>query len=274
MSLWSVFRNNYFLAAIFLLSLVLGTAVTQPSPPEGMVYVPGGQFFFQTFNRWREGLNNERFEMGPIGQWYVTEKAVQIEPFFIDRTEVTNAQFKKFLDATGYTPRFNDNFLRHWKDGTYPKGQAEYPVVWVDLEDAKAYAAWAGKQIPTEEQWQMAAQGSDSRIYPWGNLYDLTRANVRSNGPQKVGLFPKGASPYGCLDMVGNVWEWTDSKQDDGRHWFSYLRGGSWFQPISSTWYIESGLITNNQRLKFWWLSPGLNRGETIGFRCVKVVSN
>jgi hypothetical protein len=70
--------------------------------------------------------------------------------------------------------------------------------------------------------------------------------------------------------MVGNVAEMTDSFQDDGWHWFSYLRGGSWFQAFGSIWYAENGLLTNQQRLKFWWLNPGFNRSPAIGFRCVK----
>jgi formylglycine-generating enzyme required for sulfatase activity len=238
--------------------------------PAGMVSVPGGEFHFQQFNRWREGVNTERLEMGPLSQLYVTEKTVTLRPFFIDKTEVTNAQYKQFLDAAGYRPKFPDNFLKHWSGSSYPEGQAGHPVVWVDLADAQAYCGWAGKRLPTEEQWQMAAQGTDGRLYPWGNAPDLSKANVMSNGSRPVGSYPQGASPYGCLDMVGNVWEWTDSKEDDGRHWLSYLRGGAWFQPRSSVWFTESGLLTNNQRLKFWWDAPGLNRASTIGFRCVQ----
>lgn len=252
------------------LLIVAGAACAQPVPPAEMTLVPGGEFHFLQANRWREGLSLERMAMDPIGQAYVTEKTVTLKPFFIDRTEVTNAQFKKFLGATGYQPRFKDNFLRHWKNGTYPEGEGEFPVIWVDLDDAKAFAVWAGKALPTEEQWQMAAQGTDGRLYPWGNEYDISRANVMADGPRPVGSYPNGASPYGNLDMVGNVWEWTDSKEDDGNHWFSYIRGGSWFQPVSSVWYTESGLLTNYQRLKFWWFSPGLNRSATIGFRCVR----
>jgi formylglycine-generating enzyme required for sulfatase activity len=255
---------------LFLFLDLSGLAMAQPSTPEGMVYVPGGEFHFLVYNRWREGLNNEQFEMGPLGQWYITEKTVLLKPYFMDKTEVTNAEFKKFLDATGYKPQHQNSFLKHWEGGNYSNDQADQPVVWVDLNDVKAYAQWAGKQIPTEEQWQLAAQGKDGRLYPWGNDYDLKKANVRSSGPKEVNLYIDGASPYGCLNMVGNVWEWTDSKHDDGRHWYSYLRGGSWFQPVKSTWYTESGLITNFQRLKYWWLSPGLNRNETVGFRCVK----
>ena len=261
------------LAAVAVVSLgVLDAEPGEPVPPEGMVYVPGGEFRLELFNRWREGLSHERFERGPLGQWYVTDEVVSLLPFFIDETEVTNAQFERFLAASGFRPRFDDNFLRHWKGGTFPPGQADHPVVWVDLEDAWAYARWAGKQIPTEAQWQVAAQGPDGRLFPWGDRNDLSRANVGSSGPRPVGSYPEGRSPYGCLDMAGTVWEWTDSKEDDGRHWFSYLRGGSWFQPVRSAWYTEGGLLTNNQRLKLWWLSPGLNRSETIGFRCVKPI--
>ena len=259
---------------IFVFLDPAGLIIAQPSSPEGMVYIPGGEFHFLVYNRWREGLNNEKFEMGPLGQWYITEKVAHLRPYFIDKTEVTNAMFKKFLNATGYRPVHDDNFLKHWEGDIFTKDQADLPVVWVDLEDAKRYARWAGKKIPTEEQWQLAAQGKDGRLYPWGNEYDLSKANVRSQGARDVSSFKEGASPYGCLNMVGNVWEWTDSKHDDGRHWFSYLRGGSWFQPVKSTWYTESGLFTNHQRLKFWWLSPGLNRSETIGFRCVKSIGS
>jgi formylglycine-generating enzyme required for sulfatase activity len=266
--LFASILNIFIIISVFIDSP--RSAFGQPALPEGMVYIPGGEFHFLVYNRWREGLNNEKFEMGPLGQWYVTEKVVNLKPFFIDKTEVTNAQFKKFLDVSGYKPQHSNNFLKHWKGGMYPEGGANYPVIWIDLEDAKAYARWSGKEIPSEEQWQLAAQGKDGRLYPWGNAYDLTKANVRSDGPRNVSDLKEGASPYGCLNMVGNVWEWTDSKQDDGRHWFSYLRGGSWFQPVKSTWYTESGLFTNYQRLKYWWLSPGLNRNETIGFRCVK----
>lgn len=266
--LFASILKGFFVVLLVISSIELLHA--QPTPPEGMVYIPGGEFHFLVYNRWREGLNNEQFEMGPLGQWYVTDEVVNLNSYFIDKTEVTNAQFKKFLDASGYKPEHDINFLKHWEGGIYPNGQGSYPVVWVDLDDATAYARWAGKELPTEAQWQLASQGKDGRLYPWGNEYDLKKANVRTDGPREVTDLEEGVSPYGCLNMVGNVWEWTDSKHDDGRHWFSYLRGGSWYQPVKSTWYTESGLFTNYQRLKYWWLSPGLNRNETIGFRCVK----
>ena len=166
------------------------------------------------------------------------------------------------------------NFLKHWKNGKIPKGKENYPVVYVDYWDAKAYAEWAGKKLPTEAQWQYAAQGTDGRIFPWGDKWDPKKANVNSNGTKPVGSYPEGASPFGVLDMAGNVAEMTDSFQDDGWHWFSYIRGGSWFQSFASLWYMENGVVTNRQRLKFWWLNPGFNRSSAIGFRCVKAAGN
>jgi len=91
------------------------------------------------------------------------------KPYWIDKYPVTNAQFKKFLDATHYHPQDDLNFLRDWKEGNYPSGWESKPVTWVSLEDARAYAAWTGKRLPHEWEWQYAAQGSDGRAYPWGN---------------------------------------------------------------------------------------------------------
>jgi iron(II)-dependent oxidoreductase len=128
-------------------------------------------------------------------------------------TPVTNAQFKKFLDSTRYHPKDDLNFLRDWKDGNYPAGWENRPVTWVSEEDARAYASWAGKRLPHEWEWQYAAQGTDGRLYPWGNEWDDSAVPVpdRSRtmrGPDPIDAHPKGASPFGVMDMVGNVWQW------------------------------------------------------------------
>jgi len=240
--------------------------------PKGMVLIPGAKFHYIQINRWREGLEIKPYKEGPIGDAYKEEYWVKLDSFYIDIHEVTNQQYKEFLDATGYKPKWPRNFLKHWQNGKYPRGKAKYPVVHVDYWDAKAYAEWAGKELPTEAQWQYAAQGRDGRLFPWGNEWDPKKANVGSKGTCPVGSYLKGASPFGVVDMVGNVAEMTDSFQDDGWHWFSYIRGGSWFQSFGSLWYMENGLVTNQQRLKFWWLNPGFNRSPAIGFRCVKEV--
>ena len=103
---------------------------------------------------------------------------MQIKSFWIDTYPVTNTQFKKFLDNAHYHPQDDLNFLRDWKDGSFPAGWDNKPVTWVSLDDARAYAAWAGKRLPHEWEWQYAAQGNDGRTYPWGN--DWKRMPFRS----------------------------------------------------------------------------------------------
>jgi iron(II)-dependent oxidoreductase len=238
--------------------------------PPDMVIIPGGKFLMRVEYRWREGLTLDTLVMDDAGVRYRSIIEVEIPSFYMDKTEVTNSQFKQFLDATGYRPKWPDNFLKHWKNGTYPDGKERHPVVWISLEDAKAYAKWAGKRLPTEEEWQKAAQGTDGRAWPWGNVFDPAKANMDSPDTQPVGSFPQGASPYGCLDMAGNVWEWTDSFATDGYHDFSWLRGGSFFLAKGSLWYMQGGPIANYQRVKFWMMTPALNRCGTVGFRCAK----
>ncbi len=262
--------NKLTIALLVFASIVVAPPRSSAQPnTDGMVRIEGARFQYVQVNRWREGLERNAYVEGALGDAYVETRWVELEGYFIDRTEVTNRQYREFLDATGYEPRWSQNFLKHWSGGAYPRSEADHPVVYVDFHDAKAYCAWRGGDLPTEEQWQYAAQGTDGRLFPWGDEWDPTRANVGSTGTRAVGSYPSGASPHGVLDMTGNVAEMTDSFQDDGWHWFSYLRGGSWFQATGSLWYTENGLLTNQQRLKFWWLNPGYNRSPAIGFRCV-----
>ena len=109
-----------------------------------------------------------------------------MKPFYIDQYPVTNAEFKKFLDAADYRPKDDHNFLRDWQNGTFPGGWANKPVTWVSLEDARAYAAWAGKRLPHEWEWQYAAQGADGRLYPWGNQWDERGGPAARPGPRSA----------------------------------------------------------------------------------------
>jgi formylglycine-generating enzyme required for sulfatase activity len=194
---------------------------------------------------------------------------VDVPAFFIDECEVSNAEFRRFLDATGWRPGHAHAFLRHWPDGEMPEALADHPVVWVDLEDARAYARWAGKRLPTEVEWQLAAQGTDGRKWPWGGEPDATRANATRRGTIPVRSLPDGRSPYGCYHMSGNVWEWTESERDDGHTRFAIIRGGSWFDAEGSIWYVRGGPQPCDSHAKLLLLWPGLDRCSTVGFRCV-----
>ncbi len=119
-------------------------------------------------------------------------------------------------------------------------------MTWVSLEDARAYAAWAGKRLPREWGWQYAAQGNDGQAYPWGEAWNAAAVPTPSKGralvpPDAVDAHPAGANPFGVLDMVGNVWQWTDEHQDDHTR-AAVLRGGSAYQPQGSIWVFPPGL--------------------------------
>ncbi len=146
-------------------------------------------------------------------------RQVHLDAFYLDRAPVTNQQFKSFLDVTRYEPRDEgkNRFLAHWAKRAIPRGQAHHPVVNVSWHDARAYAAWAGKRLPTEAEWEKAARGVDGRNYPWGRATPTSKhANFgKTRGSTTaVGSYPLGASPYGALDLAGNVWEWCDDADD------------------------------------------------------------
>src|SRR5581483_9415366 len=118
-----------------------------------------------------------------------------------------------------YRPADAHNFLANWKDGTFPSGWDNKPVTWVSIEDARAYAAWSGKRLPHEWEWQYAAQSSDGRLYPWGADWNLRALPPVDPGPamrplSDVAAYSQGASPFGLLDMEGNVSQWSDEYRD------------------------------------------------------------
>ena len=198
------------------------------------------------------------------------QRHVSLKPYAIDITPVTNQQFAEFLQQTGYQPQHTENFLKHWLDGAIPDGLENHPVVYVSLDDARAYAQWAGKRLPTEAEWQHAAQGIEQLVYPWGNVWrDDTCNHGQFGTTTPVTHFPHGRSPYGCYDMCGNVWEWTESERTDGRTRFGTLKGGSYYQAQGSFWYADGGAKPNDFAAKFLLMYDGLDRCATIGFRCV-----
>jgi len=199
----------------------------------GMVLVPAGSFLY-----------------GPDG------KEVFLDMFYIDRSPVTNAEYERFVRETGYRPpRYADD----------PRlNEPEQPVTGVSYADAAQFARWAGKELPTEQQWEKAARGTDGRVYPWGN--DPPGASDASFGqdpetgtPKAVASWPRNVSPFGAQDMCGNVWEWTASRYKKDSE-FHVVRGGCYNDPVE---YLHV-----YYRLE----AHPKDKCEAIGFRCVKNV--
>lgn len=156
------------------------------------------------------------------------QRRVYLDAFGIGRTPVTNRQYKVFVDATRHA------VPDHWENGRIPTGKEDHPVVYVSQDDAQAFCSWAGVSLPTEQQWEKAARGTNGHKYPWGDPPpDENRCNFNRHvgDTTPVGRYsPQGDSPYGVVDMAGNVWEWCGSEY----HWRSSLCGGSWFALVAS----------------------------------------
>ena len=248
---------------------------TASPTPSGMIRIPAADFLFQVSGVEIEGMNDVGVDVQY--PWEDSPRrfhahAIHVNSFYIDKFPVTNADFKKFLDGTHYHPKDDQNFLRDWKGRTYPSGWESKPVTWVSLEDARTYASWVGKRLPHEWEWQYAAQGTDMRLYPWGNDWDagavpLPDKSRTIRGPDDVNAHPKGASPFGVMDLVGNVWQWTEEFVDEHTR-ASIVRGGSYYLPKGSIWYFPQAYKLNEHG-KLLLMSPSMDRSGTIGFRCV-----
>lgn len=229
------------------------------SVPENMILIPGAEF---------------SFNVAPVDEFMpypdVNGRVVAIDSFLIDKYPVTNAQYHHFLVSSGYQPSDTARFLRHWVGGIYKQGQERYPVVNLSYEDMNAYAKWAGKRLPTEAEWQLAAQGSDKRLWPWGNEFHGAYCNNSFGRPTPVDAFPKGQSPAGVVDLVGNVWQMTNDMYFNGSYYMTVIRGGSYYKPESSWWYIQGGPQSLDKTQVLLMVSPGFDRSSTVGFRCVK----
>jgi formylglycine-generating enzyme required for sulfatase activity len=251
----------------------LGIGSTKVSPIDGspMLYVPAGDFTM--------GSNDYNDEMPP--------HIVYLDTFWIDKFEVSNALYRKCVDAGKCSsPAFNKSFSR---SSYYGNSQYDnYPVVYVSWNDANAFCSWAGKRLPTEAEWEKAARGTDGRKYPWGNVWDGTGLNFCDrNCPygfkdkniddkyadtSPVGNYPNGASPYGVMDMAGNVWERVvdfysvdyyrnspsrnPNNETPGSN--RVVRGGSWDNDANKV------RVTSRHQV-----APS-DIGDTYGFRCVE----
>ncbi len=171
----------------------------------------------------------------------------EISAFLMDKNLVSNADFKKFLTSTRYKSKDAANFLKHWKNGQIPKGEEDKPVVYVSLKDARAYAKWVRKRLPTEREWQYAAE-TDSVAKTSARFQTLPTLN----------------------QLQGVVWQLTDDEYQVGQYRYIMLKGGSYFKPESSWWYVQGGPQPLTHQQILLRVSEGFERNATVGFRCVR----
>jgi formylglycine-generating enzyme required for sulfatase activity len=213
----------------------------------------------------------------PAGEFIMGSNTVYLDAFWIDKTEVTNAMYARCVHAgTCSAPRSSRSHTREIYYGDHEFD--DYPVIYVSWMDAQNYCSWAGGRLPTEAEWEKAARGTDGRTFPWGEVdpsgfVDLL--NYRAQDTTEVGIYPAGASPYGALDMAGNVSEWVadwlsldyynnpppanPSGPDSGE--YRVWRGGSW--ATSLTELVRTSSRTGN--------FPTDASGG-IGFRCARAL--
>ena len=227
--------------------------------PDRMIDIPKGEFNY---------LVEAELSFIPYPKY--KDSTYFLEGYYIDKYPVTNEEYKNFIDATEYEPIDTVNYLNHWSNGTYADSLRNHPVVYVSLEDAKAYAEWSEKRLPTEIEWQYAGQGNDTISYPWGNEFDSTKCNNSFGHTTPVNAFPTGESKFGVADLIGNVWQLTNDVYDNGSHSFIMVRGGSFYNPTSSWWYVKGGPRKLKSPQMLLMVSPGFERNSTVGFRCVK----
>ena len=246
---------------------------TQESPKEPpitgpMIEIPSGEFTMGTGDQIQK---------------------ISLPTYFIDKTEVTNEMFEKFILAGGYEKEeywteagwnfIKENNIIHHKGLSQDSfNEPNQPVTGISWYEADAFCRWAGKRLPTAEEWEKAARGTDGRIYPWGNRMDFSRLAYRSSNVHRtvdVGSFPDGASPYGVLDMAGNVWEWTASAYNGVDYKYTILAGRK-AEKRSELMIIKGGAWGSN-RNQFQCGYQYYDRKEAtqfnIGFRCVSDVA-
>jgi len=252
-----------------------GDVWVNPTDGTEMVWVAPGKFILGAssaqINAWIKEWPADKAALFEDEQ---PQCSVNLPGYWIGRTDVTNAQYQRFVRATRHRAPQN------WKGGRLPAGLGNSPAAFVAWQDARAYCEWAGGHLPTELQWEKAARGTDGRMFPWGNRWDRSRCcnsySTKTTSPPPVGSYRGDFSPYGCFDMAGNVSQWCEDRYD--RHAYQryakgdlslpksgegrVLRGGSW-----SDLYPTDFRCAHRD-----WLEPA-GRYDSIGFRCVRAAA-
>jgi formylglycine-generating enzyme required for sulfatase activity len=234
----------------------LPDSIINPKDSSVLIKISGGEFIYGLSEHLRDSLLNGKgkgvtHSDSEVFNSEFSAKNITLPTYYIDKYEITNYQFLKFIEHTGYLPPTG------WSTSK-AKQNLRCPVTNIGWADARAYAEWAQKRLPSEEEWEKAARGKDGRMWPWGNNPDGEKYNGSFQGyfkPVNVGSFPTGASPYGIMDMAGNVYEMTTGKWIDGTQ---AIRGGS---------FLNGGAYTSTT---FRWASDDTIKGASwLGFRCV-----
>ena len=196
-----------------------------------------------------------------------------MKPFYIDTLSGNQRRVQEVSGChPSIIPKDDHNFLHDWQNGTPPQGWDNKPVTWVSLEDARAYAAWAGKRLPHEWEWQYAAQGTDGRLYPWGNEWDEHAVPAPDKGrdlrrSRRCGCAPQRRKPV-RRDGSDRQRVAVDRRVRGPAHPSrGILRGGSYYQPQGSIWYFPQAYKLNEHG-KYLLMAPSKDRAGTLGFRC------
>ncbi len=255
--------------SVFITGLIGYATETQPT--DAMLFIPSGEFLMGSSPEELQVVK-EKYGKRDLYKNYPFEeeqpkRKVFVASFYIDRHEVTNREYARFIKATGYMPPQN------WNNGMYGGGKGDHPVLFVSQKDAMEYARWAGKRLPTEQEWEKAARGTLGLVFPWGNEFDPYKAATAESdlklivgalcnvySANSVELAPGDISPYGVHDMAGNVREWTSTVLPGTP--MAVIKGGSWLD------------LSVNARAAHREYVPKDSISHIIGFRCAKDVSS
>ena len=263
------------------------------SPLESdMVFVPAGQFVFGTNQTDESGLGASMGIPKPLYQDAHPEQKPFLKGFYIDRFEVTNRRYQKFLENIPTHPEYKAIVEtlgyyaspKGWRKTQFPEGLDDHPVTWVTWFDASNFCQWAGKRLPTEREWERAARGPQGNTYPWGNKFERDRANLPNKlGSKvtlsKVGSFTKGASSEGVQDLIGNVWEWVNAdynpypgnsfKFDDFNQDYKVIRGASVSDIGHFPGEFYARVLKEFARAGYRQYADPDQGASDVGFRCV-----
>ncbi|HXH73563.1 MAG TPA: SUMF1/EgtB/PvdO family nonheme iron enzyme [Bacteriovoracaceae bacterium] len=247
---------------------------------ENFALIPAGNFKMHISHKKRESgchpFGSDRYSQWG---WYFENEIshnfdLVIPEYFMKKTSVTNQEYVDFLVQSGYWPQNDKNFLAHLprrnQQIVLPPELANFPVTYISLNDAWAYADFNGERLPREDEWQWAAQSADkNNLWPWGNQEPGIDVTNLSMVLTPVDSHPQGATEQGLLNMSGNIWEWTDGEYSDDHTRFTFLRGGVYLPSGDSVWYIPRGPRPNSFHAKYLLMDESLDRSETIGFRTI-----